>query len=51
MFFNFVMDKKMGNENKTKIFNQRFTWLPEVDKLYKKNNHLIEDTIPNQYAL
>jgi len=36
MFFNFVRDIKMGNENKTKIFNERLAGQPEADSLDKK---------------
>jgi len=45
MFFNFAIDIKMENENRTKIFSQRLTGPPEADRLDKKNNNLTEDTI------
>jgi hypothetical protein len=40
-----VIEIKMGNENKTKIFSQRLTCPPEADRLDKKNNNLTEDSI------
>jgi hypothetical protein len=40
-----VIDIKMGNENKTKIFSQSLTGSPEANRPDKKNNNLTEDTI------
>jgi len=47
MFFNFVTALKMRNHNKAKLFSQRLSCPPDLDRFDKKNNNLTKDTILN----